>query len=148
MKTFKAAKNKSAYKNTDAWIDAVYRNNKQVIDAELSFGKKSGRTIFKQMIKEHMDEGLSPTKAVKTVARSTLFTSTKERITNNFYEGLKNDKDAYKNFREATKEKGRYTKFDPDKLVWDKKDKVYIYNNKVRISYDNSPVEITVATII
>ena len=37
MRTFKAKKNKGAYKSTDHWIEAVYRNNKTVIDKELSF---------------------------------------------------------------------------------------------------------------
>lgn len=147
MKTFKAKFKKGKYKNTDKWIDAVYRNNKAVIDAELGGRKKSAKTIFKQMVKEHMDEGLSPTKAVSTIARSTLFTSKAERLQSNMWSGLTADKAAYQQFRELTKEKGKYTKFDKDKLVWDSTDKVYIYNGNVLISYDNSPYGIKVGTL-
>lgn len=142
MTTFKAKKAKSRYKNTDSWIDAVYRNNKEVIDNELSkFG--SPKRVFKQIVREHMDEGLSPTAAMKTIARSTLFTSEKERIRNNMMTALKEDRAAYKAFRELTKEKGKYTKFDPSKLVWNKDDHVYQYDDVV-ISFENSPYEVKV----
>lgn len=145
MKTFKAAHNKGFYKNTDAWIDAVYRNNKSVIDEKLAFAGKPKAT-FKQMVKEYITEGLSPTKAVSTIARSTLFTPETERLKNNFYEGLKGDKEAYKAFRELTKEKGKYSKFDPNKLKWDKDDKVYVYGNVI-VSFQNSPFGIIVRRV-
>ena len=145
MKTFKAAHNKGFYKNTDAWIDAVYRNNKSVIDEKLAFAGKPKAT-FKQMVKEYITEGLSPTKAVSTIARSTLFTPEVERLKNNFYEGLKGDKAAYQTFRELTKEKGKYSKFDPNKLKWDKDDKVYVYGNVI-VSFQNSPFGITVRRV-
>lgn len=142
MKTFKAKHNKSFYKNTDAWLDAIYRNNKQTIDKELSFAGNS-KSVFKQMVKEYMAEGLSPTKAVSTIAKSTLFTPEVERLKSNFYEGLKGDKDAYKLFRELTKERGKYAKFDPNKLKWNKEDKVYQYDNVI-ISFQNSPFGVIV----
>lgn len=142
MKTFKAKHNKGFYKSTDKWLDAIYRNNKNIIDKELAFAGKPKR-VFKQMVKEYMDEGLSPTKAVNTIARSTLFTSESERLRNNAYEALKGEKEAYKAFRELTKEKGKYTKFDQEKLHWNKDDKVYTYNNVI-ISFQNSPFGIRV----
>lgn len=142
MKTFKAKKAKNKYKSTDKWLDAVYRNNKSTIDKELAFAGKP-KSVFKKMVQEYMDEGMSPTKAVSTIARSTLFTSEKERLQNNFYEGLKGDKAAYKTFRELTKDKGKYSKFDIEKLNWDKADKVYKYDNVV-ISFQNSPYGILV----
>lgn len=143
MKTFKAKKAKNKYKNTDAWLNAVYRNNKAIIDKELSFAGKP-KTVFKKMVQEYVDEGMSPKKAVSTIAKSTLFTSEKERLQSNFYEGLKGDKDAYKEFRELTKERGRYSKFDIDKLSWDKTDKVYRYDDNVVISFQNSPYGVSV----
>lgn len=148
MKDFKAKHNKSYYKNTNAWIDAVYRNNKEVIDKELSsFGLKSPKSIFKQMVNEYIESGVSATKAVKTIARSTLFTPVEERIRSNFYSGLKGDRDSYKKFREFTKEKGKYSKYDPNKLVWDKDNKVYIYNSSVIISFQNSPYGVSVRSV-
>ena len=142
MKTFKAAHNKGFYKNTDAWIDAVYRNNKAIIDEKLAFAGKP-KSTFKQMVKEYVSEGLSPTKAVSTIARSTLFTPEVERLKNNFYEGLKGDKEAYQTFRELTKERGKYSKFDPNRLKWDKDDKVYVYGNVI-VSFQNSPFGVIV----
>ena len=144
MKTFKAKHKKGFYKSTDAWINAVYRNNKEVINKELGSGGKSAKVIFKQMIKEYMSEGVSPTKAVSTIARSTLFTSTKERLLDNFYKGLKSDQEAYKTFKELTKEKGKYTKFDTEKLYWNPYDKAYIYDDSVVISFQNSPYGVNV----
>lgn len=147
MKTFKAKHQKGFYKSTDAWISAVYRNNKEVISKELGSDGKSGKVIFKQMIKEYMSEGLSPTKAVSTIARSTIFTSTKERLLDNFYKGLISDQEAYKTFRELIKEKGKYTKFDMEKLFWNPQDKVYIYDNSVMISFQNSPYGVKVRDV-
>ena len=96
------------------------------------------------MIKEYMSEGLSPTKAVSTIARSTIFTSTKERLIDNFYKGLKSDLEAYKTFKELIKEKGKYTKFDTEKLSWNPQDKTYIYGDSVIISFQNSPYGVNV----
>lgn len=146
MKTFKAKKKKSAYKNTDRWIDAVYRNNKTVINKELSFAGNP-KKVFKQMVKQNIAEGMSPTKAISTIARSTLFTTETERLRNNMLSGLRNDKGAFKSFRQLTKEKGRYTKFDQNKLHWDSTDKVYIYGGNIVISFQNSPYGVQVKRI-
>lgn len=145
MRTFKAKQPKSKYKSTESWIEAVYRNNKVVIDNELA---RSGnpRKVFKQIINEYMDEGLSPTKAMQTLARSTIFTTDKERIQNNMWAGLKGDKEAYKLFRELTKERGRYTKFDESKLIWDRSQHAYIYSG-VMISFQNSPFGVNVQRV-
>jgi len=147
MKTFKAKHNKGYYKNTDAWIDAVYRNNKTVIDANLTLAGKSPKATFKQIIKEYINEGVKPTQAMKTLARSTVFTSRQERLKANLWSGLKGDKAAYKEFRELTKEKGKYTAFDPDKLVWDRTNNVYTYNNLLKIGFQNSPYGIEVSAL-
>ena len=146
MKTFKALHNKGFYKSTELWIEAVYRNNKEVIDRELASAGKP-KTVFKQIINEYMDEGMSPTRAVSTLARSTIFTSTSERLKSNFHEGLKGDKGAYKSFKELTKEKGKYSKFDVNKLTWDKEEKHYVYNNAVIISFQNSPFGVLVRRV-
>lgn len=146
MKTFKAKHNKGFYKNTNTWIEAVYRNNKEIIDEKLA-STGSPKATFKQMVKEYISEGMTPTKAVKTIARSTLFTSEVERIRNNFYQGLTGDQGAYKAFRELTKEKGRYTKFDQEKLKWNKLEHYYVYANTVIISFQNSPFGVNVRRV-
>ena len=146
MRTFKAKKNKGAYKSTDHWIDAVYRNNKTVINSELSFAGNP-KKVFKQMVKENIAEGMSPTKAVSTIARSTLFTPETERLRNNMLSGLRSDKGVFRAFRELTKEHGRYTKFDPNKLHWDSTDKVYVYGGSLIISFQNSPYGVDIRRV-
>ena len=143
MKTFKAKHNKGWYKSTEKWLDAVYRNNESVIRKELGFTGKP-KAVFKQMVHEYMEEGMSPTKAVNTIARSTIFTSESERLRNNAYQGLKSDKAMYQRFRELTKERGKYARFDESKLKWDKKEGYYVYNNSVIISFQNSPFGVLV----
>lgn len=147
MNNFKAKKAKNKYKSTDAWLNAVYRNNKAVIDKELSGTKVGPKGTFKKIVREYMETGLSPTKAVSALARSTTFTPKTERMRNNLWSGLKGDKAAYKEFRELTKEKGKYTKFDRDQLVYDKSQKLYIYGGVITISFKNSPFGIEVAHV-
>lgn len=146
MKNLEALHPKKYYKNTSAWLDAVYRNNKSIIDQELSSAGKP-KVVFKQIVKEYMSEGFAPTNAVKTLARSTIFTPVVERLHTNLKKGLTSDRDAYKTFRELTKENNRYTKFDSQNLKWDRSTKSYIYNEKVRISFRNSPYGIEVSEI-
>ena len=146
MKTFKAKHNKGFYKSTDAWIEAVYRNNKQIIDLELAKAGKP-KAVFKQIIKEYIEEGLTPTKAMATLAKSTMFTPEAERLKNNMISGLKSDKGAFKAFRELTKERGRYAKFDPNKVKWDKSEGVYVYGSNVVISFQNSPFGVNIRRI-
>lgn len=143
-----AKRKKSSYKSTDAWLDAVYKNNKEIIDQNIiTLGKESKKKVFKQLVKENMAEGMSPVKALKTLANSTVFTPVGERLINNAYKGLKSDKGAYKAFRELTKEKGRFTSIDLDKFRYDPNTHSYIYNDLIRISFENSPKQTVVDLI-
>lgn len=143
-----AKRKKSSYKSTDSWLDAVYKNNKEIIDQNIiTLGKESKKTIFKQLVKENMAEGMSPVKALKTLSKSTVFTPVGERLINNAYKGLKSDKGAYKAFRELTKENGRYTKLDLDKFRYDPNTYTYVYDNRIRISFENSPKQTVVDLI-
>ena len=57
---------KKQYKNTNAWLDAVYRNNKQVIDKALQSTRwSSSKKIFKEWIRAYIAEGNSPVKALR-----------------------------------------------------------------------------------
>ena len=135
----KAKFGKSHYKNTNAWLDAIYRNNKQLIDNTLVTTEgTSAKTVFKRLVKENINEGNSPIKAVNKLAKSTVFTSTRDRLVDNAYQGIVGDKEAYKAFRNLTKENGRFTKIDRDKFNYDKDTNSYTYDN-VRISFRNSP---------
>ena len=141
-----AKRAKSRYKSTSKWLDAVYRNNKALIDEKIETpeAKTSKRKVFKQLVKEYTDEGYTAKQAVKKVSRSTIFTTTKERLQANAYEGLIDDKEAFKKFRELTKSKGKYQKIEMDKFVYDKESHSYIYDDKIKISYSNSPEEVIV----
>ena len=143
----KALKNKSKYKNTSTWLDAVYRNNKELIDSKVeTTGNTSKRQVFKKLVNEYIEEGYSPTQAVKKLEKSTIFTDVKDRLKQNAYTAIKNDKEAYKEFRELTKNKGRYSKVELDKFQYDKDTGNYIYEN-IAISFSNSPYTINFSTI-
>lgn len=150
MLKLKALKAKSKYKNTEAWLDAVYRNNKEYIDSKIivTSTRESKKAIFKRMVGEYMEEGLSPTKALKTVSKSSVFVPYKERAVSNAYTALKADKLAYQQFRELTKSGGKYTKIDMGKFVWDPDQKVYVYDNEVIIRFDNSPKQVIVSPVM
>lgn len=148
----KASKNKGSYKTVNTWLNAVYRNNKEFIDTKLQkvqsvkTGKRSTLSVFKELVKENIEEGMRPTQALNTVAKSTVFTDVSDRLKSNAYHGLLSDKDAYKKFRELTKERGKYTKIDANKFQWDSASNSYIYGS-VRISFKNSPFEVIVGRI-
>ena len=149
----KAERNKSYYKSTDAWLDAVYENNKEIIDKAMAKvesvmnGRGTTREAFKEHVNQYIRDGYSPTKAVKTLRKSVIFTSEAERLRNNMYSALKQDKDAYQEFRNLTKEKGKYTEIDFDKFKWDKDQHMYIYKGQVGISFVNSPQGIIVTML-
>ena len=143
----RAVKSKSKYKSTSTWLDAVYRNNKELIDESIEQPTNkniSKKKVFKQLVQEYEDEGYTAKQALKKLSGSTRFTSTVERLQYNAYEGLIDDQEAYREFRELTKVKGKYQKIRLDKFVYDKSSHSYIYDDRVRISYQNSPEEIVV----
>ena len=142
MKNFKIPKAPVKYKNTGSFLNAVYNANKETIDAAFENVSGGAKKTFKKIINEYLTDKKHPLKvkeALKTVARSTLFTSETERFKENAWQGIVSDKAVYKQFKELTKEKGRYTKFDPDKLVWSKADKGYIYKDKFLIKFGGYP---------
>lgn len=144
----KAKFNKGHYKNTNTWLNAVYRNNKELIDSKLiTTGKEKPLTTFKRIVGEYIDEGFTPTKALRTLEKTEIFTSKKERLVTNMYNSLKGDKTAYKQFRNLTREHGRFTEIDMGAFVYDKDQGIYIYQNKVAISFRNSPYGIDVYNV-
>lgn len=146
QKLLKAKHPRSFYKSTDAWLDAVWRNNEERIRAAYE-GIAKPKASFKSSMKTYIEQGLSPHEAMSTLVKSTIFTPARERFIDNARKGLRGDKAAYKAFRDMTREKGRFTKFDPSLMRWDKKEKVYVYNNQVIISFKNSPERVEVRAI-
>ena len=146
----KAKKPRNRYKSTSSWLDAVYRNNKAFIDEKLpdTESKTSKKRLFKQIIKDYVEEDdLTYKQAVAVASRSTTFTEVKERLVFNAYKALKKDEAAYREFRELTKEQGRYTKINFDEFVWDKDSKSYVYGKKLRVYFRNSPKDVVVEEI-
>ena len=136
MRKLEAKKDKGRYKSTSHWLDAVYRNNKEFIDNKLKDVKTTNkRRVFKNLVLEQsgtrfkgslthkelnfeLNKVKNPTKALKKLSRSDVFSSYKERAQQNAYKVLKENK-AIQKIKELSGEKG---KFDPTKLEWDFKD--------------------------
>lgn len=150
MRKLEAKKDKGRYKSTSHWLDAVYRNNKSFIDEKLKYVKNKKRA-FKNLVleqtgikfpgnltnkelTERLNAAKKPTKALKKLSRSDIFSSYKERAQENIYKFLKEEKSINK-IKDLI---GKREKFDPGKLEWNYKDKVYEYKG-VYIDISNSP---------
>ena len=152
MRKLEAKKDKGRYKSTSHWLDAVYRNNKEFIDNKLKDVKTTNkRRVFKNLVLEQsgtrfkgsltnkelnfeLNKVKNPTKALKKLSRSDVFSSYKERAQENVYKFLKEEK-SIKTIKDLI---GKREKFDPGKLEWNYKDKVYEYKG-VYIDISNSP---------
>ena len=152
MRKLEAKKDKGRYKSTSHWLDAVYRNNKELIDNKLKDVKTTNkRRVFKNLVLEQsgirfkgsltnkelnfqLNKVKNPTKALKKLSRSDVFSSYKERAQENAYKALKEYK-AINKIRQLSGEKG---KFDPSKLEWNRKENAYRYGD-VFVSFVLSP---------
>lgn len=153
MLTFKAKKDRSRYKDTSHWLDAVYRNNKEFIDNKLDLGEKiNKKTAFKSLVLEQtrtlpdrmtdkelnnaLNKIKSPQKALSKLNRREIFTTYKERAQANVSSFLRRKGMV----RELKKKAGISSKekFDESKLQWNAKDKVYEYGD-VYIDISDSP---------
>lgn len=152
MRKLEAKKDKGRYKSTSHWLDAVYRNNKEFIDEKFkNVQTKNKKRVFKNLVlaetgakfkghltikelNERLNAAKNPTKALKKLSRSDIFSSYKERAQENIYKFLKEEK-SIKTIKDLI---GKREKFDPGKLEWNYKDKVYEYKG-VYIDISNSP---------
>lgn len=152
MRKLEAKKDKGRYKSTSHWLDAVYRNNKEFIDNKLKNVKSlNKKRTFKNLVLEQtgfkfrgnlpikelnfeLNKSKNPVKALKKLYRSDVFSSYKERAQENVYKFLKEEK-SIKTIKDLI---GKREKFDPGKLEWNYKDKVYEYKG-VYIDISNSP---------
>ena len=152
MRKLEAKRDKGRYKSTSHWLDAVYRNNKSFIDEKFkNVQTKNKKRVFKNLVlaetgakfkghltikelNERLNAAKNPTKALKKLSRSDIFSSYKERAQENVYKFLKEEK-SIKTIKDII---GKREKFDPGKLEWNYKDKVYEYKG-VYIDISNSP---------
>ena len=152
---FKAVHKKSWYVSEESYLDAVYRKNRERIDkAYFKEAKEqkldvkaygSLRRKFKERVKYFKESRkVSLSKAVKLYSNFTIFKSRREVGIENFLSGLKKNPEAWNYFRHLNRdEKGRYLSFDPDKLTWINS-KLAIYDNKIEVSFLDSPVGVSV----
>lgn len=155
--TFKAKKPLNKYKDPNAWLDAVYRNNKKKIDEAYAYipSRLSKKTLFKNNVREYVNRGTAQSlpEALSRLERTTIFMTKAQIMYRNAIEGMKRKfPQQYKLFRELTKDwNGRYTTIDPNKLSWDKFSKVYIYDaprRKIALNYRNSPERLDVYVVL
>lgn len=154
---FRAKKAFNKYKDANAWLDAVYRNNKKKIDAAYAVipSPLSKKTLFKNNVREYVKRGTAQSipEALSKLERTTIFMSKSQIMYRNAIEGMKRKfPKQYKLFRELTKDwNGRYTTIDPNKLSWDKYSKVYIYDaprRKIALNYKLSPERLDVYVVM
>ena len=154
---FKAKKPLNKYKDPNAWLDAVYRNNKKKIDEAYADipSRLSKKTLFKNNVREYVNRGTASSlpEALSRLERTTIFMTKAQIMYRNAIEGMKRKfPQQYKLFRELSKDwNGRYSTIDPNKLSWDKFSKVYIYaapRRKIALNYRNSPERLDVYVVL
>lgn len=114
VKKLKPRKRRREYKNEDAYIDAVYRNNRDFIDSRIVNNTSvSNKTLFKRQVKQYLNETNSKTgkkynisEAIDRVKRSRLITTKQEQgLHNKNFEDL--EKQAYKDIKKQAKLKNK-----------------------------------------
>lgn len=152
MREFKMPKGKlSDYKSIglteDDYIRAVYRENKSMLEksiAKPANQRKTKEDAFVNLVKETKKrDRVGINKAIQSELNKSYYADDTEGFfKENAMTALKDDKDAYKWFREHTKDKkGRYTSFDINKLKYEGSGS-YTYDGPhglLHIDFSNSP---------
>lgn len=142
----KAKRKREYYKSTDAWLDAVYRNNKARIDFEMP-NVKNKKASFKNAVKGYIEEdGLSPEKSLEALENSTIFTPESIKFAKNVVEGLKSNK-MYSQFKKMVRTKeGKFANIELQSFKYDREQGAYMYYSPngtiIVIQISNSPEEI------
>ena len=128
----KKVKRVSKYKDINAYLDALYRKNKTLIDNNLSpewiaAYRGSPKRAFKKLIKERMEwfnyktgKNFTLSQAIKAMENSKAFNKTwtrKDVAYQNFQQLVKKDKNVYKEFKKRLRdERGRFKKYNAKDL--------------------------------
>lgn len=136
----KGAKKRKDFKTQEQYLDYIFEQNRGKLTEV--FGNNA-RERFKGAVESYkIAYSTNINGAIQKLANTTAFTPEVERLKSNMWQSLKNYK-AVSTFQQLTRgQGGRFTKFNPDKLKWDRETKSYVYNNRVMISFDNSPQQI------
>ena len=141
--TLKAKHQWSFYKSNDAWLNAIYRANKALIDAAYkNVGESSPRAVFKSQVREYNYSGYDIRQAVKIVSNTRAFRPAGVPwYVENAVQGMKT-MGVWQQFLNLNRDaQGRFLPFDIYKLKYIG-DKVYLYDNRIVIEFRNSPVGI------
>lgn len=136
----KGVKRRKDFKTQDQYLDYIFEQNRDKLASV--FGAHA-RERFKGSVESYkIAYDTNITGALKLLEKKEAFTPEVERLHSNMWQSLKNYS-AVNMFQQLTRDKGgRFTKFDTSKLVWDRENQVYVYDNRVSISFNNSPQQI------
>lgn len=133
------------FKTEEAFLRDVFARNREAISSVL--GDKADSKFIEQVQSLKELRNVNVKQAINIVSRYKAFTPYEETAKSNVIEAMKNF-DTYQEFRNLTRdEKGRFTKVDMSKLEWDRDSQSYIYNNRVIISFLDSPKRVTLSLI-
>lgn len=142
----KGARKRKDFKTQDQYLDYIFEQNRGKITEV--FGNNA-RERFKGAVESYkIAYSTNINGAIQKLANTTAFTPEVERLKSNMWASLKSYR-AVGTFQQLTRgEGGKFTKFNPDKLKWDRETKSYVYNNRVGISFNNSPQQITLVDLL
>lgn len=142
----KGVKKRKDFKTQDQYLDYIFEQNRSKLTEVFGI---DARERFKGAVESYKTAyDTNITGALKKLENTKAFTPEVERLKSNMWASLKSYK-AVGTFQQLTRgEGGRFTKFDPDKLKWDRENKSYVYDNRVMISFDNSPQQITLVNLL
>lgn len=136
----KGAKKRKDFKTQDQYLDYIFEQNRSKLTEVFGVNARERFKGSVQSYKIAYDTNI--TGALKKLENTKAFTPEVERLKSNMWQSLKSYK-AVSKFQQLTRDKkGKFTKFDTSKLVWDRETKSYIYDNRVMISFNNSPQQI------
>lgn len=128
----RARKNRKNYKNLDAYLNAVWNNNKEYLNEHVeSFGStKSKRAIWKREVKSYIKNGMNVKQAIDAFNKTSAIVTDEERWGETRLSVMKDvDKAKFDEFR---KKVGWKHRLDSSNFV-----EVSHYNNKNVLVYEN-----------
>lgn len=138
------------FENLDDYLKDVYKRNAAAINEVYGAGaefKFVNRVKAGLIVGKKNNERFSVSQALSQLSNSEAFTPYSERAKDNLMNTLK-DFGAKKQFTSMIRDaKGRFQKIDYSLLRWNRELMRYEYNNKVFISFKNSPVSVSIGLI-
>ena len=147
MKTLirlKASKPRKAYKSDRAYLEAVYRKNKEWINKMANYKPNvSMKRSFVNSAMEYVEQGNTAIQAANKLASSAAFAGKGYRGKINIYNVIMNDKKLYKKFKEETGIRKK-SDFDLEKFNWTYADNGYYTYDNVIVDVSNSPYRVVI----